>query len=62
MKLFLRAEAPARGCKEAPCDAFEAEVAAVMMTGVSADRKAKFFPWGPPTFRAIGKRACVPPL
>lgn len=43
-------------------DALEDAIIAEMMTGVSADRMAKFFPWEAPTFRKIGKKGGVPPL
>jgi Nuclease subunit of the excinuclease complex len=43
-------------------DELEALIIAEMMTGVSADRMAKFLPWEAPVFRKVGKKGGVPPL
>lgn len=43
-------------------DEFEAEIIAVMRTGVSASRLAKFLPWRTPLIQALGKKAGVPLL
>lgn len=43
-------------------DELELAIASEMLTGVSGDRIAKFFPWEPQTFRRIAKAAGIPPL
>lgn len=43
-------------------DELELAIVAEMMTGASADRMAKFFPWEAPAFRKIGKKGGVPSL
>lgn len=61
VELFARHEREQEAIGKLRGDLEEA-IVTEMLTGVSADRMAKFFPWEPQTFRRISKAAGIPPL